>query len=536
MVKIQHPTEEIKEEKQKQPTDEKLERELLRQTRDLIEFARNPRPGDDEVSFKAFELSLRTHIFAMARTAILLFLTCAERRVHAQTQTWVQHGERTFQRTRQRSREITTWFGRVRYWRTYMLERQVEKGQQGRGYFPLDIVLGLTSDRFSLNVFSVVVRLSIKLSFAEAKSTSELFLPTVPSTKVIEKATLGFGKFTNEWFELSEAPEGDGDVLVILVDSKGVAQVTEEEMIRRKRPWKDRPRAASPRHRGRNKRGRHGSKKRRKKGDKTKNAKMATLVVMYTLRSVGMELQGPINKWVYASFAPKKHAFAIAFREAQKRGFAPDGKKVIQVVTDGDEDLARYTKLFFPKAKHTLDVIHVVEKLWEAGGLLYTEGSEELSSWVEIQKDHLYGGEVELVIKELRNQRNALCRSKKNKKKRKRLKEIINYLAKRISQMNYAELIDEDFEIGSGAVEGAVKYIIGKRCDQGGMRWCAERCEAIIQLRCIEANGHWEQFFEHVHQRVYFQQKDSETHFVVQSNSPGELPDLLEPIEWRKAS
>ena len=47
--------------------------------------------------------------------------------------------------------------------------------------------------------------------------------------------------------------------------------------------------------------------------------------------------------------------------------------------------------------------------------------------------------------------------------------------------MNYDELMDEDLELGSGAVEGAVKFIIGKRCDQGGMRWIVERNEAVIQ-------------------------------------------------------
>ena len=48
---------------------------------------------------------------------------------------------------------------------------------------------------------------------------------------------------------------------------------------------------------------------------------MTTLVVMYTLqREIGPDgqpfLKGPINRWQYASYAPKRHAFAIARREA----------------------------------------------------------------------------------------------------------------------------------------------------------------------------------------------------------------------------
>lgn len=46
----------------------------------------------------------------------------------------------------------------------------------------------------------------------------------------------------------------------------------------------------------------------------------------------------------------------------------------------------------------------------------------------------------------------------------------------------------------SGAVEGAVKHVIGERCDQGGMRWIRECAEVVVQLRCIELNGDWDAF------------------------------------------
>ena len=535
MVRIQHPVPDLNPDSESSPTEDELVDDLMNEARELAAFARDPGDGENEVTFKWLEKALVPRVFSIGRIAVVLFLTCTEERVRARVPTWMMSGGRWFQRTKARKRTLTTWFGRVTYSRTYMLERGVERGQ-GQGFYPLDVVLGLTSDRFSLGVFSVVVRLATTLSFATAKSTTELFLPDVPATQVIEKATVGFGRFTNKWFEHSPAPTDDGDVLVMLFDSKGTPQVTEQEMARRRRPWKDRPRASSPRHRGRRKRGRYDSKKRRKKGDKSKNAKMATLVVMYTLRTVGTELHGPINPWVYASFAPKKHAFAIAWREARKRGFDPDGDDVIQVVTDGDEDLARYTSMFFPNAIHTLDVMHVVEKLWDAGGCLFAEGDHELTEWVEGQKDLLYGGCVKDVIKELRTRRNSLCRSNKNLSRRKRLKDIIGYLVKRVKMMNYAELVDEDMEIGSGAVEGAVKYVIGKRCDQGGMRWIAERGEAVVQLRCIEVNGDWDRFIDFVHDQVRQQQLDEVTPVRIQQKKPEALPDMLEPPEWEEAA
>ena len=263
---------------------------------------------------------------------------------------------------------------------------------------------------------------------------------------------------------------------------------------------------------------------------------MATMVVMYTLRTAGTELHGPIGKWHYASFAPKKHAFATAWREAKKRGFDPDGDDVIQVVTDGDPDLARYTKMFFPKAIHTLDVMHVIERLWKAGACLFKAGSKAQEKWVEEQKDLLYAGRVNEVIAELRARRRKLCRSKKNENRREQLKEHIDYLDERVPMMNYAELMDEDLEIGSGIVEGAVKHIIGKRCDQGGMRWIVERNEAVVQLRCIEVNGDWERFLAFVHEKIRVEQLATVTPVRLQQKMAESLPDVLEPPGWKEAA
>ncbi len=57
----------------------------------------------------------------------------------------------------------------------------------------------------------------------------------------------------------------------------------------------------------------------------------------------------------------------------------------------------------------------------------------------------------------------------------------------------------------SGAVEGAVKHVIGRRLDHGGMRWTKQRAEAVLQLRCIEINGEWDLFEGFVHDRLHAQ-------------------------------
>jgi len=277
-----------------------------------------------------------------------------------------------------------------------------------------------------------------------------------------------------------------------------------------------------PRHRGRAKRKRRGAKQRRKKGDKSKNGKAATIVVMYTLkRSRDKDgkpvLLGPINKRVYASYAPKRHAFAIARREARKRGFGAKSRKTIHMVTDGDEDLARYTKEFFPKARHTLDIMHVLEYFWEAGRFAFKEGSDELTAWVKRQEGRLYRGKTADAILSL----NELHVSSR---KQERLEQIQWYLQKRMGMMDYDELRQQDLDVASGAVEGAVRHVIGKRFDSSGMRWIRERAEALLQLRCIEINGDWDAFAAFARERILAESRADQGALRLLKTQPVSLP------------
>jgi len=509
---------------QTEPTLEALRQEARSQAAAVLELAEDWGSREGPVSFKEVEQALRTALFGLGRVLVMLFLLVREHRVMRDHPASVRRGRRRFRRAPAQARNLSTLFGVVRYWRTYF--REVAKAKR-RGFYPLDVALGLTADRFSWNVLSLAARLACKMSFTEARATLALSVPQAPSTEVIEKSVLGLGHHTAEWYASAPVPEDDGDVLVIQIDSKGAPTATLTELSRRRGRRRKRRAPKSPRHRGRHRRKRYPSKPRRKKGDKSKNAKMATLVVMYTLKRQGKHLLGPRNRWHYASFAPKRHAFEIARREAARRGYHQGSRKLIQVVTDGDLDLERYTAEYFPKAIHIVDVMHVAEKIWKAGECLYREGSDELNAWMDRQKKRLYGGEEALIVSELKAALAAIPKTGPgNKGRRDRLGNAVSYLEKRLGKMNYASLIEQDLEIGSGMVEGAIKNLIGKRCDHGGMRWIKERAEAVVQLRCIEANGDWEAFMAFVHDRLQTQAQQEGARPRLQTNEPAPLPEI----------
>jgi hypothetical protein len=77
------------------------------------------------------------------------------------------------------------------------------------------------------------------------------------------------------------------------------------------------------------------------------------------------------------------------------------------VLTDGDPDLACYVRELFPDAIHTLDVMHVVEKLWTAGTAVHPEGTPEHHAWAEARKDALHGERVADILAELDDQLGA---------------------------------------------------------------------------------------------------------------------------------
>jgi hypothetical protein len=464
------------------------------------------------LTFFAFEAQLVPKVLALGGLFVQLFLCMRHERFQA-AHTDAEPG---YKQLGPHSRLLGTFFGKVRYWRTYFYRK-------GAGYYPLDVELGLTGDGFSMVLRSYAARVATKVSYAQTVLLLTMFLRWSPVQESIEGMVLGLGRHTGAWFENAPAPEGDGEVLIIQIDSKATPTATEVELEKRRGKRAMNPHPGSQRHRGRAARQRRGSKKRRQKGDKAKNGKMATIVTMYTLRqSADGQLEGPVNKKVYASYAPKRHAVAIARREANKRGFGPESGKLIQIVTDGDNDLERYIGEYFPEAEHTIDVYHVTEYLWEAGECLYKEGSAELSEWVEEQKESLYAGRAADIVDEIDKRLVQFDPGKPST--RQRLEKVRTYIAKRVDKMNYKQLRERDLEISSGAVEGAVNYVIARRFDCGGMRWIKERAEHLLQLRCIEVNDDWDAFIEFVHDRTREQAQRERRNLPLKCSTPAPLP------------
>lgn len=445
-----------------------------------------------EAPFWQFEKQLLVRIAVLGACLIRLFLTARYERLDLEPfleDGKYRPGDEYAERT------LKTFYGKVKYGRHYLMTCG-----GGSGFFPLDVVLGLTRDRLSPWVMQWVARLATRMSFKASQMVCKAVLNWAPATETIEQVVLGMGREAAPFMKQLKAPANDGDVLVIEVDGKCPPTATEAELAKRR--GKRRPKheksctCGCQRHRGRAKRQARGSKKRRKKGDKSKNGKEVSVVVMYTLKTgADGKLHGPINKKLYATFAGRKAAALWARAEATKRGFGPDTTKTVQIVVDGAGGLKSYLEPLFPKAIFTLDICHVVERLWKLGRHYHAEGSAELKAWVEDLKVLVYAGQAKELIECLETLlRQTPKHGPGTKARRAALASLIGYLQPRLDMMRYGEWIAKDLVIASGQVEGAVRHLVGERFDCAGMRWTQAKAEALLHLRCIELNGDWQKY------------------------------------------
>jgi hypothetical protein len=434
-----------------------------------------------------FEPALWTEVLALGSALTALWLARWSARARPAR---YEHDGRDYEIRGVEAGAVGTRFGKVAY--EGPVGRLVGWKRAARD-LPLDRDLGLCGS-FSLMTVTTLVRLCAQMAFASARKTFGGVFEWSPSPRATLRMVDGLGAEARPFLDQAPAPEGDGEVLVVQVDGKGAPAISSREHARRRQPRR-RPKSGTTRRRERRERRRETPRPRRTPGKKSKNAKMAAVGVIYTLRRTPDGLEGPINKRVYGTFESYRAVFKWLLCEAKKRGYGTPKFTQVLFVADGAEVLWDLQQEFFPDVEVCLDWYHVVEKLWKTGKALHRSSRKHLEAWVATQKKRLRRGQVTAVIDELRAILAATpVTGPGNKYRRETLRQTIEHFAKNMERMRYHELRRQDLDIGSGVVEGAVRHLVGVRLDGPGMRWSRDRMEAVLLLRCILINGQWDDF------------------------------------------
>lgn len=145
----------------------------------------------------------------------------------------------------------------------------------------------------------------------------------------------------------------------------------------------------------------------------------------------------------------------------------------------------------FGRATFIIDWFHASEHVWDCGKKLFGEGTQATEDWVHQCLDLLWDGWTKKLLDDLKEQH-----KKYRAGKRQAIDTLIRYISTNEEQMRYDVFRDKGYKIGSGAVEGACKHVVGKRLKQSGMIWSRIGSSATLALRVMWLNDRWEQLWQ----------------------------------------
>jgi hypothetical protein len=205
----------------------------------------------------------------------------------------------------------------------------------------------------------------------------------------------------------------------------------------------------------------------------------------------------PVDKELQATLEGKAVAMSrLAPRVAQREG--PHIQQRV-ALTDGAEALQQQLVSHFPAHALVLDIIHATEYLWDMDNALLGETHPQRPAWVRAYLQPLLAGQTDAVITALEaegkdpastgTQRQAVHRT-------------VGYYRRNRPYMHYDESLARGWPIGTGVVEGACRPLVKDRLEQSGMRWTTDGAQAVLDLRAVRLNGHWDRYWPfHRHQQ-----------------------------------
>jgi hypothetical protein len=413
-------------------------------------------------------------------------------------------------RVRLQERELETVFG------TVSVER-AGYGQQGaESLHPLDAELNLPDDRYSLELRRRVAEEAAKSSFDETlESIGKNTGGHVPKRQVEElvmRAAQDFDAFYQMRQTLSGEGQGAGSVLAISVDGKGVTMRTQD--------LREHTRKAAEA-------SAHKMGTRLSKGEKKNAKRMATVAAVYTIAPfvrTPEELVGdsntprpgpprprPEQKRVWASIEKTpEEVIKELLQEARYRD--PTDEKIWVALVDGNKSQIRILKRLAKKNGLDLtiivDLIHVIEYLWDAGRVFHPAPGAELENWVRHRLLEILRGKSGLMRGGMR--RSATLRGL-SVKARKPVDDCARYLSNHSPYLRYDRYLAKGLPIATGVIEGACRHLVKDRMAVTGARWSLDGAEAVLRLRALRSSRDFDEYwvfheareYERNHQSLY---------------------------------
>jgi len=343
----------------------------------------------------------------------------------------------------------------------------------------IDRIVGFAADRVSIGVRRMCCQIGIsQQGFARAaehlKHLAQLHVSRERLRQIVESEgsmacqiqqkgllEIGFGAE-----DCKIAPDGFSRVYVG-TDGVMVPMVTQKEKDKRRK------------NRGKK---RFGNKRRRMHKGADNAYKEIKIATMYDESNEHRHIFATSGNHEVLGRLLRRHAAKLKLTEFDEKAGLADGAEWI-------------TKQFQTKLPmldiRILDFYHFSEHVWSAANICFGQCNEQAGKFAgEILHIAKHEGPTALLgrlMEERKRQR--------SKTKRKSLKDLIQYIAKRFDMCDYPKFIARGWQIGSGPTEAMCK-VLTYRLKGAGMRWDRPAVDAIMALVALQQSNSWKSYWK----------------------------------------
>jgi len=365
---------------------------------------------------------------------------------------------------------------------------------------PADALLNLPSERHSHGLRRLAAVEASRGSFDDAVAAIERATgQRLGKRQAEELAGRAAGDFDAFYAQRERAAAGDGDVLVISCDGKGV--VMRHDALR---PATAKSAATST----------TKLATRLSKGEKRNRKRLAEVGAVYeatpaprTAADVlpageaqrASATPGPVakNKWLTASVEhDAAEVVAQVFDEAERRD--PDHTRVWVALVDGNnhqiDRIQAEARARGAPATIVIDFVHVIEYLWKAAWSFHKEGDPAAEAWVRRHAQAILEGRATRVAGSIRR---AATNAGLDRPQRAGADTCAKYLTNKRSYLNYPQALHNGWPIATGVIEGACRHLVKDRMDLTGARWGLHGAEAILKLRALTSNDDFDDYWRY---------------------------------------
>jgi hypothetical protein len=180
----------------------------------------------------------------------------------------------------------------------------------------------------------------------------------------------------------------------------------------------------------------------------------------------------------------------LMWKEAKRRGW--EKAHATMVVGDGASWIWNLARSHFYDSEQIVDWYHATGHLAKAAQALHGDQSEKAQRWLKNQESSLYQGQALSIARLLRDE------TERHPQQAETLRGESGYFLNNHRRMQYMQMREQGWPIGSGMVESGCKQFKHRFCGPG-MRWSREGAERLIPVRAATMSSQFDAVWRRAH-------------------------------------